>query len=300
MNGARSNFMRKGYLLTALAAAVLLAASSGTAYAQSIGFSGSSATIMEGASPATTTPAPITVTIRISGLTLEGDDANRETGLGVITLEHDADYGQDRTRWREETTTSALDNRRVWVDGESSALDEGRIGTGSDESPLEEHMTASGKYGVSTGDFIPYDNNGVIRLVIIDPSGDGNWVDNKFSINIESDERKGRLSQRRALYSVTVRDTDVQPAVTFSKTSVALTEGTATVAANTVNIAVGVPTGTKPANTPAGISALRTRSGSRPLLPAPRLPRAPHATEEPRYGDAVIGLTLDGIGHTRK
>ena len=34
MNGVRSIFMRKGYLLTALAAAVLLAASSGTAYAQ--------------------------------------------------------------------------------------------------------------------------------------------------------------------------------------------------------------------------------------------------------------------------
>ena len=95
MNGVRSISMRKGYLLTALAAAVLLAASSGTAYAQSIGFSGSRATIMEGASPATTTPAPITITINISGLTLEGDDANRETGLGVITLEHDADYGQD-------------------------------------------------------------------------------------------------------------------------------------------------------------------------------------------------------------
>ena len=34
MNGARSTYMRKGYLLTALAAAVLLAASSGTAWAQ--------------------------------------------------------------------------------------------------------------------------------------------------------------------------------------------------------------------------------------------------------------------------
>ena len=34
MNGVRSIFRRKGYLLTALAAAVLLAASSGTAYAQ--------------------------------------------------------------------------------------------------------------------------------------------------------------------------------------------------------------------------------------------------------------------------
>ena len=34
MNGARSTFMRKGYWLTALAAAVLLAASPGTALAQ--------------------------------------------------------------------------------------------------------------------------------------------------------------------------------------------------------------------------------------------------------------------------
>ena len=42
MNGVRSTYMRKGYLLTALAAAVLLAASSGTALAQSIGFVGSS------------------------------------------------------------------------------------------------------------------------------------------------------------------------------------------------------------------------------------------------------------------
>ena len=29
--------------------------------------------------------------------------------------------------------------------------------------------------------FIHYDNNGVIKLVIIDPGGDGNWMDNKFS-----------------------------------------------------------------------------------------------------------------------
>ena len=34
MNGARTTYMRKGYLLTALTAAVLLAASSGTAWAQ--------------------------------------------------------------------------------------------------------------------------------------------------------------------------------------------------------------------------------------------------------------------------
>ena len=34
MNGARTTYMRRGYLLTALAAVVLLAASPGTALAQ--------------------------------------------------------------------------------------------------------------------------------------------------------------------------------------------------------------------------------------------------------------------------
>ena len=36
MNGVRSTYKRKGYLLTALAAAVLLAASSGTAYGAAV------------------------------------------------------------------------------------------------------------------------------------------------------------------------------------------------------------------------------------------------------------------------
>ena len=44
---------------------------------------------MEGASP-TKTPAPVAIDINISGLTLDGDDANGD-GLGTITLDHDAD-----------------------------------------------------------------------------------------------------------------------------------------------------------------------------------------------------------------
>ena len=30
-------------------------------------------------------------------------------------------------------------------------------------------------YGLDNDDTIPYDANGVIKLVIIDPGGDGNW-----------------------------------------------------------------------------------------------------------------------------
>ena len=173
--------MRKGYLLTALAAAVLLAASSGTAYAQSIGFSGTSNSMMEGATPDMDTPAPIVVTINISGLTLEGDDANRETGLGTITIDHNADVAYPGQADRQG------DMQRVWIDGESSALDESE--TVSD-SNLVEHTTISGKYGLPTGGEIHYDNNGVIKLVIIDPDGDGNWMDNNFIMDIESEHAR--------------------------------------------------------------------------------------------------------------
>ena len=71
MNVARSIFMRKGYLLTALAVAVLLAGSAGTAWAQTgtkvtatSRFSGSSRTLPEGADMGPSTPAPLEVTIR--------------------------------------------------------------------------------------------------------------------------------------------------------------------------------------------------------------------------------------------
>ena len=89
MNGVRSISMRKGYLLTALAAAVLLAASSGTAYAQSIGFVGTSSTMMEGATPGDKTPNPITIDINVSGLTSpsEGVVGDLEDGLGTVTLD---------------------------------------------------------------------------------------------------------------------------------------------------------------------------------------------------------------------
>lgn len=67
MNVARSTFVRRGYLLTALAVAVLLAASSGTAWAQTIGFQQSRATLEEGASTDAATAVPLKVTISRSG-----------------------------------------------------------------------------------------------------------------------------------------------------------------------------------------------------------------------------------------
>ena len=118
MNGARSIFMRKGYWLTALAAAVLLAASSGTALAQGVGFVGSSSrTMEEGASPAMTTAAPIEVEFNISGLVLAGDDADPEA-LGELKIQHNADVAPPGPG---DARTAA--NRRIWIDSNSPALD---------------------------------------------------------------------------------------------------------------------------------------------------------------------------------
>ena len=71
MNGARSTFKRRGYLLTALAAAVLLAASPGTASAQgqSVGFTASSGSVAEAASHEAGALEPAhRITIRATGV----------------------------------------------------------------------------------------------------------------------------------------------------------------------------------------------------------------------------------------
>jgi hypothetical protein len=266
--------MRKGYLLTALAAAVLLAASSGTAYAQSIGFSGSSNSMMEGATPDMDTPAPIVVEIRISGLTLEGDDADREDGLGTITIDHDAD-----TAYSGQAARSG-DDMRVWIDGESSALDESE--TVSD-SNLVEHTTISGKYGLPTGGEIHYDNNGVIKLVIIDPGGDGNWMDNDFIMDIESSMLG--ISANPGSYKVTVVDTSVQPTAKFSKTSLALTEETETTVPVSITVGVGADD-----TAPAGLASL-TNNVQFTTSPAGAAVEAC----DPMSEKDVIALDLSGI-----
>ncbi|MCE2543879.1 MAG: hypothetical protein J4F30_10685, partial [Acidobacteria bacterium] len=144
--------------------------------------------------------------------TLEGEGANREDGLGTITIVHNAAAaypGQD---------ARSAQTARGWVDGSSSAVDEGRL------IARTEAAAAPGKYivGGAADNEIPYDNNGEIKLVIVDPGGDGNWVDNMFTMTIESS--LGPVDPDPANFTVTVSDTDVAPVASFSKSSVRLTE----------------------------------------------------------------------------
>ena len=81
MNGARSIFMSKGYWLTALATAVLLAASSGTALAQmgtaSVGFDRASTSVTEG-----DTDSDDLAILKVVRTAIEGEDLVDTRGHG--------------------------------------------------------------------------------------------------------------------------------------------------------------------------------------------------------------------------
>ena len=81
MNGARTTNMRKGHLLTALAAAVLLAASPGTALAQTVSFSQTTGTVVEGVAAGSTNPRPFSVTVSRSAAPAQGTDI-----VGTVTF----------------------------------------------------------------------------------------------------------------------------------------------------------------------------------------------------------------------
>ena len=84
MNGVRTTFLRRGYLLTALAAAVLLAASPGIASAQEVSWSTSKADAYEGASAAANTPALLTVTVTRTGTVPQ--DSTEDAYWGTISV----------------------------------------------------------------------------------------------------------------------------------------------------------------------------------------------------------------------
>ena len=221
MNGARSTFMRKGYLLTALAAAVLLAASPGIASAQSIGFVGSSGTLQEGAvkDMDPMTPDPLVVTINVSGVNM--DNASR---IGTITLRHnaddtDGDGADDLTG----TNPAAAGARRVWqLDSDGNPMTGGVVGTAAGATAL----------------VVPTDGSN-IRLALIDVGGDGNWKDESITMTLRSSAIG--FTPRPDTFSVTIVDDEDVPAARFSAASFRMTEGTAT--SNPVTtISVGVNT----------------------------------------------------------
>ena len=193
MNGVRSTYMRKGYLLTALAAAVLLAASSGTAYAQSIGFVGSSGSVSETASlESGALEGPHEITVRVSGLPPVGDSRRDATDLGDVSL----------------STSHAVSIAQVIRTNPRDA--QANVDAGADFEGLE------------AADFASSDE--VVLVVAQSATGgkDDNWRDEPIKLTLDAGPG---ISVNPAVYTLTVDDGNVAPVAKFNVPSFTLTEG---------------------------------------------------------------------------
>ena len=203
MNGARTTFMRRGYLLTALAAAVLLAASPGIASAQSIGFVGTSGTVAETASlESGAFEAPHTITIRASGI----PQARRMATLDAVTL----------------TVGGIADGatvRYAVINPATGAVRAAGIETATGVAVGSALPTIT----VAASDFSTSGNEMVLRVVQGDDgSRDDNWLSERITFTLGAG---AGLPISPNIYTLTVNDTDVAPVANFNVPSFTLTEG---------------------------------------------------------------------------
>ena len=198
MNGARTTFMRRGYLLTALAAAVLLAASPGNASAQSIGFVGSSGMVSETASMEPgAIEGPHKITIRASGFPPVGSPARSITGVMVAT---NANVGL-AIRSASGAPIAGLAATEI-VPG--TDLDLGTALNTRDEIVL---MVAQNNAGAGTTQAGQVDDN---------------WLDEKIKLTLSA---ANTISVNPNVYTLTVDDSHVAPIAKFTAPSFTLTEG---------------------------------------------------------------------------
>ena len=198
MNGARSTYMRKGYLLTALAAAVLLAASSGTALAQtepgSIKFTDTTGTVSEGAKATSATKRPLLVTLertlkKVSGADSDAADADRTFTIVRSSVPAAPGYGLTITGMRG-ATVSADGNNLVFNLNTTEAV------LSIVPDPVDDQADP--------------------------PTGDPDWDNETFYVALTHTDAAVEIGPRLA---VTVEDDDAQPVVRFSSPTVRLTEG---------------------------------------------------------------------------
>ena len=191
MNGARSTYMRRGYLLTALAAAVLLAASPGTASAQSIGFVGSSGSVAEAAT--------------FEAGALEGPHAITIRGTGIPQVRR----------------TAILDEVELDVVGG------GRYAVVSPGGGLAVNPTALTAGTAIELDAVHFNSNNEATLLVLQGASDtaapdGNWLDERITFTLSAGSG---TSISPNVYTVTVDDADVAPVAKFTTPSFTLTEG---------------------------------------------------------------------------
>ena len=214
MNVARSTFMRKGYLLTALAVAVLLAGFSGTAWAQtttigsplgvSLTMRASSSTLDEGADELASTPGRVTVTITWSG-TYDGDT----TRSGASDPRKDVFTSDDGPSNHVKLTATCNGEDFATSPADSPANSKCSFGVavkkGADDTPpvsfddLGDSTVGAELRFAETSDTA--DGNKVektIELYISDDEDDGDWDEETIVLTLELVDRSVTVVTKRA------------------------------------------------------------------------------------------------------
>ncbi|MCY4601409.1 MAG: hypothetical protein OXF27_15995 [Acidobacteria bacterium] len=224
-------------MLTALTVAVLLAASSGTAWAQTIGFRQSRGTVEEGASTNTATEAPLNVTISRSG-NFAGPPAT--AGEDPIAFPAGADHLMLSVVEYDGTAAASTDFSITYRSGDTTAFSTANLidGSATFGFAAEEARTD----GVAT----------TIELSIAHTAADnGDWNDETLVLRVSATStltdhlapsgveasRQKRVRYGTRQLRLTVEDDDPMPTLRFGKSDIQLAKG------NTQTVTVGVGIG---------------------------------------------------------
>ena len=246
MNVATSTFVRRGYLLTALAVAVLLAGFSGMAWAQAttplrVGLTmrASPSTLEEGASMDTSTPGRVTVTI---------------TRSGADTYDHDGDRVTDPEPI---FTTGGHLTLRATCNGEgfdgSSTASDCSFSVGVKGAESEDANVGIGDFGGSGGITLNFEDgpdtgeevDKTIELLISDISDNGDWNNETVVLTLDlqqatvtnSDDTTRDLTAPTPKLTLKINDDDPMPRLRFDETDIQLAKGNDQMV--TVGIGVG-------------------------------------------------------------
>ena len=205
MNGVRSTFMRRGYLLTALSALLLLAASAGTASAQ---------------------PAPGTASVALdrAATSLTEGDVSRTNPAGILKVTrtgNSAGLGIST-----ETVTLQI--------GAAMPATAGTLTIAA--APQVPGGTVDHNPGAATATVAFSPGSAEVTLAISHTT-DGDWADNTYNIALQSPGADIGLGNAKTV--VTVKDANPAPVAAFTKQSIKLVEDSSTNVMVTVGNARG-------------------------------------------------------------
>ena len=250
MNVSRSTFVPRGYVLTALAVAVLLVATSGTAWAQSLRFSTSSATVDEGASATdSAAPRPLKVNVSRSGefrvdaggdgtldaITPWDGSSNEHVTIKVVEYDGSSNPSTIPLQISARSGGATLTATGLTTTGVS-------VGFGDDSTRTDNLATTIELTITHAGD----NNDWNVETLVLELEAASSLVTHlgthqlpPIPPNTEPRDSPKKVSYGTRKLTVTVEDDDPMPVFRFSKADIQLAKG------NTQTVTVGVGTGAR-------------------------------------------------------